>query len=39
VTCLVVLAISPLLGDRWWVLALPSLITPFILLRAYQEGI
>jgi O-antigen/teichoic acid export membrane protein len=39
VTCLVALAISPLLGDRWWVLALPSLITPFVLLRAYQEGI
>jgi O-antigen/teichoic acid export membrane protein len=38
-TCLVALAISPLLGDRWWVLALPSLITPFVLLRAYQEGI
>jgi O-antigen/teichoic acid export membrane protein len=39
VTCLVALAISPLLGDRWWVLALPSLITPFVLLRAFQEGI
>jgi O-antigen/teichoic acid export membrane protein len=39
VTCLVALAISPLFGDRWWVLALPSLITPFVLLRAYQEGI
>ena len=38
-TCLVALAISPLLGDRWWVLALPSLITPFVLLRAYHEGI
>jgi O-antigen/teichoic acid export membrane protein len=38
-TCLVALAISPLLGDRWWVLALPSLITPFVLLRAYEEGI
>jgi hypothetical protein len=38
-TCLVALAISPLLGDRWWVLALPSMITPFVLLRAYQEGI
>jgi O-antigen/teichoic acid export membrane protein len=38
-TCLVALAISPLFGDRWWVLALPSLITPFVLLRAYQEGI
>jgi O-antigen/teichoic acid export membrane protein len=39
VTCLVALAISPLFGDRWWVLALPSVITPFVLLRAYQEGI
>jgi hypothetical protein len=39
ITCLVALAISPLLGDRWWVLALPSLITAFVLLRAYQEGI
>jgi O-antigen/teichoic acid export membrane protein len=38
-TSMVALAISPLLGDRWWVLALPSLITPFVLLRAYQEGI
>jgi O-antigen/teichoic acid export membrane protein len=38
-TCLVALAISPLLGDRWWVLALPCLITPFVLLRAYEEGI
>jgi O-antigen/teichoic acid export membrane protein len=39
VTCLVALAISPLFGDKWWVFALPSLITPFVLLRAYQEGI
>jgi O-antigen/teichoic acid export membrane protein len=39
VTCLVALAISPLLGDRWWVLALPSLVTPFVLLRSYQEGL
>jgi O-antigen/teichoic acid export membrane protein len=39
VTCLVALAISPLLGERWWVLALPSLVTPFVLLRAYQEGL
>jgi O-antigen/teichoic acid export membrane protein len=39
VTCLVALAISPLLGDHWWVLALPSLVTPFVLLRAYQEGL
>jgi O-antigen/teichoic acid export membrane protein len=39
VTCAAALAISPLFGDRWWVLALPSVITPFVLLRAYQEGI
>jgi O-antigen/teichoic acid export membrane protein len=38
-TCLVALGISQFLGDRWWVLAFPSLITPFVLLRAYQEGI
>lgn len=38
-TCAVALAISPALGDRWWVFALPSLITPFVLLRAYEEGI
>jgi O-antigen/teichoic acid export membrane protein len=35
----VAVAISTRLGDRWWVLALPSLVTPFVLLRAYQEGI
>lgn len=38
-TSMVALAISPALGDRWWVLALPSLVTPFVLLRAYQEGL
>jgi O-antigen/teichoic acid export membrane protein len=38
-TSVVAIAISPALGDRWWVLALPSLITPFVLLRAYQEGL
>jgi O-antigen/teichoic acid export membrane protein len=38
-TSAVAWAISPALGDRWWVLALPSLITPFVLLRAYQEGL
>jgi O-antigen/teichoic acid export membrane protein len=38
-TSAVAWAISPLLGDRWWVLALPSLVTPFVLLRAYQEGL
>jgi len=39
VTCAVALAISPVFGDKWWVIALPSLITPFVLLRAYEEGI
>ena len=38
-TSAVACAISTLLGDRWWVLALPSLVTPFVLLRAYQEGL
>lgn len=38
-TCLVAFAMSPLLGDLWWVLAVPSLVTPFVLLRAYQEGL
>lgn len=37
-TSAVAIAISPALGDRWWVLALPSLITPFVRLRAYEEG-
>jgi O-antigen/teichoic acid export membrane protein/O-antigen ligase len=38
-TAAVAIAISPTLGDRWWVLAFPAVITPFVLLRAYQEGI
>jgi O-antigen/teichoic acid export membrane protein/O-antigen ligase len=38
-TAVVAIAISPALGDNWWVLAFPALITPFVLLRAYQEGI
>jgi O-antigen/teichoic acid export membrane protein/O-antigen ligase len=37
-TAMVAIAISPLLGDRWWVLAYPAVITPFVLLRGYQEG-
>jgi O-antigen/teichoic acid export membrane protein/O-antigen ligase len=39
ITAAVAIAISPALGEEWWVLALPALITPFVLLRAYQEGI
>jgi O-antigen/teichoic acid export membrane protein len=37
-TAAVAIAISPALGDKWWVLAFPALITPFVLLRGYQEG-
>jgi O-antigen/teichoic acid export membrane protein/O-antigen ligase len=35
----VAFAISPALGDKWWVLAFPALVTPFVLLRGYQEGL
>ena len=35
---LVALAFSLLIGDRWWVLAIPAAITPFVLLGRYQEG-
>ncbi len=38
-TGLVALAIAPLLGDRWWVVALPAAVTPFVLLSRYQEGL
>jgi O-antigen/teichoic acid export membrane protein len=38
-TGLVALAISPLLGDRWWVVALPAAVTPFVLFSRYQEGL
>jgi O-antigen/teichoic acid export membrane protein len=37
-TAVVAIAVSPALGDKWWVLAFPALITPFVLLRGYQEG-
>lgn len=37
-TGLVALAIAPLLGDRWWVVALPAAVTPFVLLLKYEEG-
>jgi O-antigen/teichoic acid export membrane protein len=32
-------AVAPLLGDRWWVVALPAAVTPFVLLSRYQEGL
>jgi O-antigen/teichoic acid export membrane protein/O-antigen ligase len=38
-TAAVAVAVSPLLGANWWVLAFPALVTPFVLLRAYQEGL
>jgi O-antigen/teichoic acid export membrane protein len=38
-TGLVAFAVAPLLGDRWWVLALPAAVTPFVLLARYQEGL
>lgn len=35
----VAIALSPLLGDRWWIVALPAAVTPFMLLARYQEGL
>jgi O-antigen/teichoic acid export membrane protein len=37
-TGLVALAVAPLLGDRWWVVAFPAAVTPFVLLLKYEEG-
>ncbi len=37
-TGLVALAVAPLLGDRWWVVAFPAVVTPFVLLLKYEEG-
>jgi O-antigen/teichoic acid export membrane protein len=38
-TGLVALAIAPLLGDRWWLIALPAAVTPFQLLGTYLQGL
>jgi O-antigen/teichoic acid export membrane protein len=38
-TGLIAFAIAPLFGDRWWVLALPAAVTPFMLLARYLEGL
>ena len=38
-TALAAVAFSPLLGDRWWLVALPAAVTPFMLLSRYQEGL
>jgi O-antigen/teichoic acid export membrane protein len=35
----VAIALSPLLGDRWWIVAIPAAVTPFMLLSRYQEGL
>jgi O-antigen/teichoic acid export membrane protein len=37
-TGLLALAIAPLLGDRWWLVALPAAVTPFQLLGTYLRG-
>lgn len=38
-TGLLGVAIAPLFGDRWWVVALPAVVTPFLLLARYFEGL
>jgi O-antigen/teichoic acid export membrane protein len=38
-TAMVAVAVSPALGDRWWIVAFPAAVTPFMLLSRYQEGI
>jgi O-antigen/teichoic acid export membrane protein len=38
-TGLIALAIAPLLGDRWWLIALPAAVTPFQLLGTYLQGL
>jgi O-antigen/teichoic acid export membrane protein len=35
----VALALSPLFGDRWWVVALPAAITPALLWLTYVQGL
>jgi O-antigen/teichoic acid export membrane protein len=39
VTALVALGFSVTLGDRWWIVAAPAGVTPFLLLMSYQEGL
>src|SRR5215207_6783062 len=36
---MVAIALSPLLGDRWCIVAFPAAATPFMLLSRYQEGL
>jgi O-antigen/teichoic acid export membrane protein len=38
-TGLAALAGAAFLGDRWWVVAFPAAVTPFLLLTVYQEGV
>jgi O-antigen/teichoic acid export membrane protein len=35
----IALALSPALGNRWWIVAIPAAVTPFMLLSRYQEGL
>ncbi len=37
-TGVIALAVAPLLGDEWWVVAFPAAVTPFMLLLKYEEG-
>ena len=36
---LVALSVAPLLGENWWVVAIPAAALPAILLARYQEGL
>jgi O-antigen/teichoic acid export membrane protein len=38
-TALVAFACAPLAGERWWLIAIPAAVTPFMLLSRYQEGL
>lgn len=39
ITALVALTLVPFLGDHWWVVAVPALATPAVLLSRYGEGL
>lgn len=38
-TGLIALSVASLLGDNWWVVAIPAAAVPAILLARYQEGL
>src|SRR4051794_17814134 len=39
VTAAVAFVVAPFFGSRWWLIAIPAAVTPFMLLGRYQEGI